>query len=244
MHTLHYVSLALVLASACKTAEFVPDASRKSRSFELLYAATLDEVPAGAKEVRMWLPLATTTTDQLVDDVRITCEWPYEIHELGGGTGKVLCVTSPGKPIRVETRAAVTRYETTGGGNASREELAEALGADALIPLDGKVASIAAGMELSSDTRKAAMALYRHTLERMRYDKPEGQPWGRGDAEWACDARFGNCTDFHSYFMGLARTKGIPARFEMGFSVPTGAEQVLPIKGYHCWAFFWQDGAG
>jgi len=36
--------------------------------------------------------------------------------------------------------------------------------------------------------------------------------WGRGDAKWACDAKFGNCTDFHSYFMGLARSKGPPAR--------------------------------
>jgi transglutaminase-like putative cysteine protease len=79
----------------------------------------------------------------------------------------------------------------------------------------------------------------------MKYDKPEGDKgWGRGDAEWACDAKFGNCTDFHSYFMGLARTKGMPARFEMGFSIPGGEEKEAKVGGYHCWAYVWIDGHG
>ena len=113
-----------------------------------------------------------------------------------------------------------------------------------MIPLDGKVASIAASMPVEGDPRAVSKALYDHTLERMKYDKPESGGWGRGDAEWACDARYGNCTDFHSYFIGLARTKHIPARFEMGFSVPAGPEEVAKIGGYHCWAYFWDDGHG
>ena len=71
----------------------------------------------------------------------------------------------------------------------------------------------------------------------MEYKKT-GTGWGNGDTFWACNERYGNCTDFHSLFISLARTEGIPARFEMGFPVPTDRESG-EISGYHCWVEFW-----
>jgi transglutaminase-like putative cysteine protease len=76
----------------------------------------------------------------------------------------------------------------------------------------------------------------------MRYSK-EGTGWGQGDAVWACDSRFGNCSDFHSLFISLARSQKIPARFEMGFSLPDQRGQG-DVPGYHCWAFFKPAGQG
>jgi len=74
----------------------------------------------------------------------------------------------------------------------------------------------------------------------MRYSK-EGTGWGRGDAVWACDSRYGNCSDFHSLFISLARSQKIPAKFEIGFPLPPkrGAGE---IAGYHCWAMFHPTG--
>ncbi len=71
-------------------------------------------------------------------------------------------------------------------------------------------------------------------------DKPG---WGNGDSVWACDSKTGNCTDFHSLFMSLARSRGIPAKFEIGFLLPDkhGAGDV---PGYHCWAKFRPVGKG
>jgi transglutaminase-like putative cysteine protease len=43
-------------------------------------------------------------------------------------------------------------------------------------------------------------------------------------------------------FISLARAEGIPARFEIGFPVPTGTEGTIP--GYHCWAEFFVKGVG
>jgi transglutaminase-like putative cysteine protease len=83
-------------------------------------------------------------------------------------------------------------------------------------------------------------ALYLHTLERMKYDKA-GDGWGRGDAMRACDARTGNCTDFHAYFIALCRAGGIPARFAIGFTIPADSDSGV-IGGYHCWAEFHADG--
>jgi len=39
---------------------------------------------------------------------------------------------------------------------------------------------------------------------------------------WACTSKRGNCTDFHSLFIGMMRSSGIPARFEIGFPLPEG----------------------
>ena len=53
-----------------------------------------------------------------------------------------------------------------------------------------------------TDDLERAKALYDHVISRMRYDK-SGTGWGRGDAVYACDARTGNCSDFHAYFIAL-----------------------------------------
>ncbi len=164
----------------------------------------------------------------------------WMVRDFRTGSGRSLCVTAPG-PVELEMTFDVTRYESHGGGSATGDELKESLEPDRMIPLDRKVAAMAASLPTNPDAVATGRALYDHTLERMKYDKPEGGEWGRGDAEWACDSRYGNCTDFHSYFMGLARTKGIPARFEMGFSVPGGDGAEKEIGGYHCWAFFWSE---
>ena len=76
----------------------------------------------------------------------------------------------------------------------------------------------------------------------MRYDKPKGGQWGRGDSVWACDSRHGNCTDFHSLFISICREQDIPARFEIGFPISAQRGQG-DVGGYHCWAKFVADQA-
>lgn len=235
---------------------------RPSRTFVFVYDAGLAAVPAGAKQVRLWIPVPMDNADQKIAIVKIALtadgstkelaiggdgamtglQLPCTVAAIGHGWGRTLCIESAGKPFSVQMTATVTRYETKGGGTASKDALAMASGADKMVPLDGKAAGMASEVANGTDATATARLIYDHVLERMKYDKPAGQPWGRGDAEWACDNRCGNCTDFHSYFMAIARKKGIPVRFEMGFNVPAGTETEAPIAGYHCWAFFW-DGA-
>ena len=87
-----------------------------------------------------------------------------------------------------------------------------------------------------------ARAIYDYTLATIKYDK-SGEGWGRGDILYACDAKRGNCTDFHAVFIGFCRAAGIPARFEIGFPLPEkrGSGE---ISGYHCWAEFYLNGYG
>jgi len=66
--------------------------------------------------------------------------------------------------------------------------------------------------------------------------------FGNGNAIYACDIGVGNCTDYHSYFMSLGRTMGIPARFHMGFPIHPGEKG--KVGGYHCWADYYVEGKG
>jgi transglutaminase-like putative cysteine protease len=93
------------------------------------------------------------------------------------------------------------------------------------------------GLDLPEEPMARARAFYDIVDRHMKYDKPAGKPWGRGDAVWACDSRYGNCTDFHSLFISLARSYKIPAKFEMGFSIPE-KQGKGEVQGYHCWAKF------
>jgi hypothetical protein len=74
----------------------------------------------------------------------------------------------------------------------------------------------------------------------MRYAKI-GSDYGHGDAQYACDSGTGNCTDYHSYFMALARSVGIPSRFAIGVAIPSSRDDG-GITGYHCWAEFYSEG--
>jgi transglutaminase-like putative cysteine protease len=98
------------------------------------------------------------------------------------------------------------------------------------------------GKPLPSDQLALAKMLYDVVNQHMVYSK-KGVGWGQGDADWACESCYGNCTDFHSVFIALARAQGIPARFEIGFPLPEQRGEG-EVTGYHCWAWFKPEGRG
>jgi transglutaminase-like putative cysteine protease len=107
----------------------------------------------------------------------------------------------------------------------------------------GKIKELAAEVTGSqSGTVAKAKAAYDYFFTNMRYDKT-GSGWGRGDAQWACEPKRGNCTDFHSPFIGVLRADGIPARFDIGFPLPENKDKG-EIPGYHCWAEFYEHKTG
>ena len=134
----------------------------------------------------------------------------------------------------------VTRREVKGEGSKPATEdkslLERLLKPDAKVPIDGKPLDLLKDKPVPDDPMDAARLLYDVVNNHMRYSK-EGVGWGDGDSVWACDSRYGNCSDFHSLFISLARSRKIPSIFEIGFPLPEkhGAGD---IPGYHCWAKF------
>ncbi|MCA6073774.1 transglutaminase-like domain-containing protein [Fulvivirga sedimenti] len=112
----------------------------------------------------------------------------------------------------------------------------------ALMPVGDRFSIISADVisqKQANSPLTKARALYDHVIDEMRYAK-EGV-YGTGDANYACDSKSGNCTEFHSYFISLARSAGIPARFAVGAAIPSERNEG-GVDGYHCWAEFYAEG--
>jgi len=207
--------------------------------FEFIYRAKLPEI---IDEGRMWLPMPTSDAFQTVEAKSIKAPGKREIlqeHEYGN---KVLFLRlgaeDSGKNI--EMRFQIRRLEK-GAYESQTPDPGQYLSPERLVPADETFGSIAEKVVEGKDGDLwRARALYDHVIDRMRYMK-FGSGWGKGDAVYACDARTGNCTDFHSYFIALCRAVGIPARFAIGASIPSERNQG-GIDGYHCWAEFYTDG--
>jgi transglutaminase-like putative cysteine protease len=111
-----------------------------------------------------------------------------------------------------------------------------------LVPVNTRFRSIANETlqgKHEESTLVQARVLYDYVIENMRYAK--FGDYGSGDAVYACDSKTGNCTEFHSLFIALARSAGIPARFAVGASIPSERNEG-GIDGYHCWAEFYAEG--
>ena len=207
--------------------------------FEFLYKATLPEISGTA---HMWIPMPSTDSFQTVEVKSIKAPGEQQILQERKYGNRVLFLTlgaeDSGKTIAI--RFQIRRLEK--GVYASQTTSPEQyLDAEQLVPADERFRSIAEEVvKGKKGDLVRARAIYDHVIDRMRYMK-YGSGWGKGDAVYACDAKTGNCTDFHSYFIALSRAVGIPARFAIGAAIPS-ERNAGGIDGYHCWAEFYTDG--
>lgn len=238
------------------TAKSPGKSTGQSRTFEFTYSFTVKDLPATARRVRVWIPLASSDRNQKVVVKRISSPAPTHVTRTRLGDRILYAeIHQPKQPAATFSVVyKVTRREYSKGDFAelmrynndpSRPPatLARFLRPDRLIPINGKLKALSdENTQGKQGTVEKAHALYDYVFKTMRYDKL-GTGWGRGDAVWACDAKHGNCTDFHSVFIAMARAAGIPAKFEIGFPLPENVREG-PIPGYHCWAEFYVDGPG
>ena len=217
----------------------------KTREFLFTYQAAVKDLEPG-EGARIWLPVPPTNEDQdvtiekLPAGVRIDKEPKF---------GNLMVYATPRADMDGSISLSVTyrvrRREVQAELDGDHSDLTPTelfLKPDAKVPIGGKPLMLLRGRPLPSDQFETARMLYELVNQHMRYSK-EGAGWGHGDAEWACDSKYGNCSDFHSLFISLARSQKIPAKFEMGFPLPEKQGQG-EIAGYHCWAKFKPAGRG
>jgi transglutaminase-like putative cysteine protease len=231
--------------------------SPPARTFRFTYNFTVKDIPPDAKRVRVWIPLPQTDQHQTVRVLAVKAPVKTQMtQETEYGNRMVYAEIANPAAANAEftLEYRVTRREYSRGDYAELERtdqkpsvvstsMSRLVAPDNLIPTDGKIKELAVEVTGSqSGTVAKAKAAYDYLFTNMRYDKT-GTGWGRGDAVWACDAKHGNCTDFHSPFIGMLRADGIPARFDIGFPLPENKDKG-EIAGYHCWAEFYASKSG
>lgn len=248
----------LAVAGALLAAGSEPGAPH--RAFAVDYAATV-EVPAGARKVEVWLPYPASDEHQRVSNVKVSAPAAYQVAKepTHGNPVLHLSLESPKEgAVEIRTSFDVERSEyrradlpkamsgAASGTAPLPADAAQWLRPERRVPLDDVIRKLALQVTAGKTTGlEKARAIYDYVVATMSYDK-SGTGWGNGDIYWACDAKRGNCTDFHALFTGLARAVGIPARFEIGFPLPPerSAGQSVEVAGYHCWAEFYLRGYG
>ncbi len=207
--------------------------------FQFRYEITLPDMEEPAK---MWLPVPQSDRFQEIEI--LSMDTPVEHRMLeekeNGNTVMFMELLPEHSGEKLELLYEVTRREKKAYEDDSPP--AKYLNASMLMPVGDRFSVLAdsiIGDKRSGSTVMQARALYDYIIDNMRYMK--FGDYGKGDAVYACDSLTGNCTEFHSLFISLARSAGIPARFAIGASIPSDRDSG-GIDGYHCWAEFYADG--
>jgi hypothetical protein len=243
----------LCVSSSLFLAVALSGLAQDSRHFTFHYAFTVRNLPTG-KKVRIWIPAAQSDAYQEVKIIAAKGDLPLKkTTEPKYGNQIYYAETTSAQPeLHFDVEYDVTRHERVAlrqtaphmvTASLSSSEKQRDLQPDVLVPVTGLPADLAVKVtQGKTGPLDKARAIYDYVFTTMRYDKT-GTGWGRGDVLYACDVKKGNCTDFHSLFIAMARSQGIPARFEIGFPLPPDKPSA-EIAGYHCWSDFYIDGKG
>lgn len=224
-----------------------------TRSMIFEYNVIINNIPDYVSNLRVWIPEPQEEDNQLVENIAMDLPEKAVITEDKIYNNKMVYYSIDnfhGDSLNLTLKYKVTRkeiakkdfprfYENSVKNN---ERFEKYLMPNNLVTISPRIKDMADKItEGKYGAIEKARAIYDYVFSNVEYDKNE-PGWGRGDTERVCDVKKGNCTDFHSLFISLARASGIPARFLIGVPVPSGGES--SFKNYHCWAEFYVDGYG
>lgn len=206
--------------------------------FQFRYEVTLPDMDKNGK---IWIPLAESDRFQSIELESLQSPVPHQIlNDTEYGNSILYMELTPEHSGEViELIYDVKRIEKEPYHDDSNPN--DYLAPDLLMPVNDRFSNLAdsiIGDRIHEGTLVQARALYDYLIDNMSYIKNE--KYGTGDAVYACDALLGNCTEFHSFFISLARSAGIPARFAIGAAIPSARDNG-GVNGYHCWAEFYAE---
>ena len=216
-----------------------PKTSARALHFD--YVASVSEVVAGAKKVDIWIPVPQDDESQKISRLEIKAPGKHRLttEKVYGNRMVYVSLEAP-FPEKAEVRVSfeVERLEVSSVSSLPAVRAgARLLGGDRMAPISEEVQKRASqAAEGKKGIPAVARGLYDRVLSDMAYDK-SGKGWGRGDVAHACTIGKGNCSDFHTLFIAMARSRKIPAFFEIGFPIPPDRSEGT-IGGYHCWAWY------
>lgn len=221
-------------------------------TYRIRQTVTLSAIDLGAKKVEWWVSIPADHRDQEVLDLSVvSAPGPWRIVREADHGNRFLYVeaASPGKPsldvvveFTVRRRAVTAKIDLAQVGtidDSNRALFAEELRLDApnmeVSPEVAKIAAEACGDE--KNLAKQAEKLLDKVAELAdHYSKDKTKPnCGIGSVKACLTNGGGCCTDLHSLFIAMARSRGIPARLQMGYRVQEKNEGKEVDPGYRCW---------
>ena len=269
----YFTVMAVGLLTSCggdtieATKKVVSEGSPATRTVNVNYAFTVEGLPKGYENVRVWVPYPTQSEDQDILDMHIVkSPSPTSVnYDSEWGNGIIYFETTAKeeafsfamdfivKRTEVVKDLAMVASAEHLTDYSNNELLTQYLKPSKLVVQDERVERYSKAAIEGSGTSELdrARAIYDFTLENMDYNK-KIPGWGKGDFNRVCLAigegkkGTGNCTDFHSFFGSLMRSQDLPVVFEMGFPLKEidDGSTVTVEGGYHCWAKFFLPGKG
>ena len=208
--------------------------------FTFSYEVQLPEISGSAK---MWVPIPQSDSFQSIELITMQAAGKQEtIRENEYGNDILYLQLLPEHSGQKISMTYQVERKEKAAYQEKDSNIEKYLEASTLMPVGDRFSTIANQVikEKQADSPLTkARALYDYIIDNMRYAK-EGT-YGTGDANYACDSKSGNCTEFHSFYISLARSAGIPARFAVGAAIPSERDDGQ-VDGYHCWAEFYAEG--
>lgn len=227
----------------------------ETRVYRIRQTVTLADVPAGAHEVRMWVPVPADGAWQHVLDRRVV-EAPagWRLEKQPKSQSQMVFAATPAQPkvsVVVETTVArqspVFDLSATAGDMQPELFTEELRSDDPLMSVDPQIAEMAhkacAG---ETDTARKVVRLLDAVADSAdHYSKDPSKPkCGRGCAQDCLAHGGGCCTDLHSLFIACARAEKIPARMQFGYRLNAAKENTEYDPSYRCWVEFYLPGSG
>lgn len=246
--------------------DLFPDSTKSSESvvtFEVQQVVRLSEIEKGSKSIRMWISLPSDERNQQLLNLQVDATvGDWKLVQDFDRRGYFLSVEAPGTDqefmdvtlsyklkrhpiyVAVDHSLAGTMDETL------KALLSESLDKDAPHMEVTQEFQTIAEQVCGSETNVAIQArlLLEHvasTVDHYSYTKDPNMPTcGIGDSSICKKQGGGCCTDLNSYFITLARARGIPARLNMGYRLLEKNKGKMVDPGYRCWVEYFVPNYG
>ena len=222
------------------------------RTFLVEEKISFKNLAKDAHNIQIWIPRPVKDKWQVVEDFKLS--GPFDISTITDREYENKIIYINARPVGLKEDAALQimlsfkvrrkEYGISNTDSSFGKNIKRFLKPDRLVPVDGKIRTLARHITQGKpgDIEKAR-AVYDYIIDEITYSKDDPNVCGVGDSLLTLEHKKGICTDYHSLFISLVRSLGIPAKFEIGFRIPADKEQGM-LNGYHCWAKFYINGIG
>jgi len=251
---LSVASASLAFAACAST----PKTPARTAQFEVKQEIEV-KVPAGTKQLRMWMVLPQDDANE--DVAKLAIDAPVKWRETKDSEGNRMLYLEASAPIpesfKVVQNFQVERREQSGKidpsatrplNDAELKEFAHFLAPNQYIVIDDKIRDLATSI-VGAETNPLVIArkIYDWELVNVDYwvkDPKNHKASPTGSSEYCLTTKTGNCSDFHSLYAALARSRGVPTRMLFGAFLKAELDGVDEDQSYHCWVEFYAPQIG